>query len=130
MPVTLELCEDGHVAYYIVSDPWQTTDLTRWYAEDNAYRNGVDFKVHTFMNMTQVKHVPSNIISARVNAPAFTNPHSGQLVMIGAFSFVKTMAEMIFRLAHYERAKFFNIEQEGWTYIRQVITEEMVVLTR
>src|SRR3954466_7654450 len=100
MPVTRELRNDGRVSYYVLTDTWVAADLSGLYPADNKYRDTAPFKVHTVMNLSATRNVPHNVISVRQNAPAFTHPNSGQLVMIGAHSFVRTMAEMIFRLAH------------------------------
>jgi hypothetical protein len=121
MPVTMELRENGHVAYYHFSEPWQTTDLTSLYPRDIAHRDSVNFLVHTFMNVSTIKNIPIDIIRARQGAPAFTHRRSGQLVMVGAKMLARRSAEMIFRLAHYERAKFFDTEEQGLAYIRQFI---------
>ncbi len=125
MPVTLEIRENGHVAYYVLADPWETTDLLSLYPKDIEYRSSVNHLVHTVMNISKVVRVPRNILRARSGAPAFVHPNSGQLVMIGAQTFPKLMAETIFRLAHYERAKFFDTKEEGWAYIRQFIDKEL-----
>jgi hypothetical protein len=127
MPVTMEIQENGHVSYYVLSEPWQTSDLTSLYSKDIAHRNDVDFLVHTFMTVSEVKNIPIDIISARRGAPAFSHPRSGQLVMIGAKMLARRTAEMIFRLAHYERAKFLDTEEEGWAYIRRIIEAEKSV---
>src|SRR5258708_7797553 len=124
MPVTMEIRENGHVAYYVLTDPWETSDLTALYPQDIQYRNSVKHLVHTVMNISKVVRVPRNILRARSGAPAFIHPNSGQLVMIGAQAFPKLMAETIFRLAHYERAKFFDTKEEGGAYIRQIICKE------
>jgi hypothetical protein len=129
MPVTMELRENGHVASYVFSEPWQTKDLTSLYANDIAHRDSVNFLVHTFMDVSAIKNIPIDIIRARQGAPAFTHQKSGQLVMIGAKMLARRSAEMIFRLAHYERAKFFDTEEQGWAYIRQVIETEEKALS-
>src|SRR5882757_6085409 len=98
MPVTFEIRENDYVAYYVLSDPWEAHDLSALYPQDILFRNSVDHVVHTFMN----------VIAVRIGAPAFIHPNSGQLVMVGAQSFPKMMAETIFRLAHYQRARFFD----------------------
>lgn len=128
MPVTMEFRENGQVAYYNLADPWETSDLTTWYPQDIEYRDSVSHVVHTFMNVSAVRRVPSNIIRARIAAPAFIHPNSGQLIMVGAKAFPKTVAETIFRLAHYERARFFDTEEEGWLYIRQLLANELVAV--
>jgi hypothetical protein len=124
MPVTMELKENGHVAYYLFTEPWQTSDLTSLYPQDIAHRNNVDFLVHTFMTLRNIRNIPIDIISARRGAPAFTHPKSGQLVMVGAQLLARRTAEMIFRLAHYQRARFFDTEEQGWAYLRQIIAAE------
>jgi hypothetical protein len=126
MAVSMEIRENGQVAYYVLTDPWETNNLTDLYPQDIRYRDSVNCVVHTFMNVGGVQHVPSNIIRARLGAPAFIHPNSGQLVMVGAKIFPKTVAETIFRIAHYERARFFDTEEEGWHYIRQFLQGETV----
>jgi hypothetical protein len=128
MSVTMEIREEGHVAYYVLSEPWKTQDLTALYAQDIAHRDTTIFLVHTFMDVSRIKQIPIDIIGARRGAPAFIHPKSGQLVMTGANTFARRTAEMIFRLAHYERAKFFKTEEEGWAYIRQNIGAERQAL--
>ncbi len=124
MPVTFEIRENDYVAYYVLSDPWEAHDLSALYPQDILFRNSVDHVVHTFMNVSAVRRVPPNVIHVRIGAPAFIHPNSGQLVMVGAQSFPKMMAETIFRLAHYQRARFFDTEADGWEYTRQLIKNE------
>ena|SRR5690349_22173697 len=120
MPVTLDIRENGYVAYYVLVDPWETRDLTSLYPEDIQHRNSVNHVVHTFMNVSKVWRVPSNIISARIGAPAFIHPNSGQLLMIGAKTLPRVVTETICRLARYDRVRFFATEEEGWAYLRQL----------
>jgi hypothetical protein len=123
----MEIRENGHVAYYRLTDPWETSDLTALYPQDIRFRDSVNHLVHTFMNVSSVRRVPSNVMRARLGAPAFIHPNSGQLIMVGAQSFPKTVAQTIFRVAHYDRAKFFDTEEEGWNYLRQFINAELVL---
>lgn len=125
MPVTMEIRENGQVAYYVLADPWETNDLISLYSQDILYRDSVSHVVHTFMNVSGVQRVPSNIIRARIGAPAFSHPNSGSLVMVGAKSFPKAVAQTIFRVAHFERAVFFDTDDEGWSYIRQLVKTEI-----
>ena len=125
MPVTLNIREDGRVAYYVLSDPWETRDLVSLYPEDNRFRDGVNHLVHTFMNVSGVRRIPSNIISARFNAPAFTHRNSGQLIMIGARTLPRVVTETICRLARYDRVVFFATEEEGWAYVNKLLGSEV-----
>lgn len=126
MPITAETRDDGHVRYFVITDPWQTSDLIAQYPADREYRDSVDFTVHMLMNISQMKHIPPGLLAARKDAPALSHRRSGYLVMIGAGTFPRVMAETIFKLAHYDRAVFFDTEEEGWAYIRKVIAEERV----
>lgn len=124
MPITMEIRENGYVAYYVMSDPWVTNDLTSLYPQDIQFRDSVNHLVHTFMDVSQVRRIPPDVIRARINAPAFIHRNSGHLIMIGAKSLPKIAAETIFRIARYERAKFFDTEEQGWAFTRQLIAKE------
>lgn len=124
MPITVETREDGHVRYFVITDPWRTSDLIAQYPSDREYRDSVDFTVHMVMNVSKMKQIPPGLLVARKDAPALSHRRSGNLVMIGAGGFARIMAETIFKLAHYDRALFFDSEEEGWQYIRQAIAEE------
>ena len=126
MPITAETRENGRVRYYVITDPWKTNDLIAEYPGDQAYRDSVDFTVHMLMNISQMKHIPPGLLAARKDAPALKHRRSGYLVMIGAGTFPRVMAETIFKLAHYERAVFVDTEEEAWAFIRKVIAEERV----
>lgn len=123
MPVTWELREDGRVSHYFFTDPWKATELTHWYPQDNAYRDSVKFRVHTVMDLRNMRQVPSGVLSVRNDAPAFRQD-SGQLVMIGAATFAKVITETVLRLVHYDKAKFFDTAEEGWAYMLKILREE------
>src|SRR5438045_9281673 len=106
MPVTLEIRENGQIAYYVLADPWKTRERTSLYLQDNQYRSSVNHVVHTFMDVSGVQRVPPNILSARIAAPAFTHPNSGLLIMVDARTLPKVVTETICRVARYERLHF------------------------
>src|SRR5258706_10968506 len=124
MPVKMDVRENGHVLYYLFSDPWKTSDLTLLYPRDLAHRNRVDYPVHTLMDLTNAQQVPPGIFTARLGAPAFSHPYGGQILMIGTKPFVRAVAETIFKLAHFEMVKFMNTPDDAWDYIRRVIDQE------
>ncbi len=124
MPVTFEVRENGRVACYVVSDPWVTNDLTSLYPQDAAHRDSVNFPVHTFMDLTGVNKIPVDVIHARQDAPAFIHANSGQFVVVGANALARRTVETIFRLGHFERARFFDKATEGWNYLRRMIQSD------
>jgi hypothetical protein len=123
MPVTLDIRENGRVSYYVISDPWTTSELMALYPQDSDHRNSVSYVVHSIMNVSGIKRLPTDVIRARQNAPGL-KPNSGQLVMVGANAFARRTAETIFRLAHYNRARFFDTEEQAWSYLRRMIQSE------
>jgi hypothetical protein len=124
MPVKLDVRENGHVMYYLFSDPWKTSDLTSLYPRDLAHRNRVQHPVHTLMDMTHAQQVPPGIFTARLGAPAFSHAYGGQVLMVGTRPFVRAVAETIFKLAHFETVKFMHTSDDAWNHIRQVIAQE------
>lgn len=123
MPVTLDLRENGHVIYLIITDPWSIQDVASLQGQNRAYLDASSHRVHTLVSIRS-QHVPSGIFSARPSRPGLANPHSGQIVIVGAPTFLKVIAETMFKIAHYTRSSFFDTEEQVWTYLRHLITEE------
>src|SRR5688500_18309007 len=121
MPVRFEYRENNRVACYTFSDPWETHEFVAHYPADNAYRASVTHTVHTFMDLTGAHSIPTNILRARTKAPAWSHANSGVIVMVGAIPLAKSVAEMVFKIARFNRAKFFKTADEGWAYLHQLI---------
>jgi hypothetical protein len=128
MPVRFEYRENNRVAFYAFSDPWETHEFVAHYPADNAYRASVKHTIHTFMDLTGARSIPTNILRARTKAPAWSHANSGVIVMVGAIPLAKSVAGMVFKIARFNRAKFFNTADEGWAYLRQLIAEEESVM--
>jgi hypothetical protein len=124
MPVHFEIREDGRVAYYRITDPWTTQNLIAHYPADNAHRASVTHIVHTLMDVTGMRQVPINILLARNNAPAFSHPNNGVLILTGARPMAKSFAELIFKMASFQRGRFLATADDGWAFIHSLMANE------
>ena len=120
MPVTMEIVENGRVIVYKYREPFNLRDLNPLYDQDQEYRDTVDFKVHTILDMEGVKKLPDGILGARIGSPVLSHKRSGVIVVVCAESLAKAVANVVLRISRKE-AKFFNTAEEGWVFLRQYI---------
>ena len=125
MPISLELVEDGHILYYVYSDPWTVEDLTSLTPRVMDYYNQASHKIHTLGDATKLRQVPPGALRVR-SVPNLSHPNSGDIAIAGASLLVETISTTIFRLVHFNRVKFFQNADEAWAYLRTVIAEEAV----
>ena len=124
MPIAIELREDHHVIYTKITDPVSVDDF------DNAtlimtplYDNALG-KVHQLVNAREMRRVPQGIMRIRTNTPILNHRNRGQLVMVGANTFLRSIAEIMFKLVQFDSVKFFSTDDEAWIYLRNVIANE------
>ena len=125
MPASFEAREDGHVVFINFSDPLTVGDLYTMFKQDKAHRDQFhqkhpDRKVHLVADSRELKAVPQGLLQAR-QSPSLNHPTSGQIAVIGARNLVRALTEAIFRLTRFDRAVFFDNEEDAMAYIRQVI---------
>ena len=123
MPITQELREDGWVVYYTLVAPWSVQELQDKLPQETAWRDAADHTTHELVDVNKVGNPPPESIRLH-KIPALTHPRSGYVVVIGANTFVRRLAEVIFRLGHYKRLRFVDSEQEGWVFLRGLIADE------
>jgi hypothetical protein len=120
----LEIYESGHIIYYKFADPWTVAEAVATFDKDKIHRDSVNFKVHTLINLCDMHAVPPKILSVRFGSPALSHPNSGHIAVFGAQPIVRTFADAVLLLTHFDRAKFFSTEDEAWAYIRQIMAKE------
>lgn len=124
MPITFELREDNHVIYSVVSEPLNVEELNDSVGGQLPVYDDSPYKVHQLVNVIGVTHLPSGILGVRRDSPTFQHPNRGQLVIVGAHGFVRNVADILMKIAHFDSVKFFKDESEGWEYLRKVIADE------
>lgn len=123
MPVRQEICENGHVVAYYISDPWQIDDLINFFPEDSAYRTAAGHKVHTLVNVENMHVIPPGAIQTR-HAPALIHPNSGEFVVVGITPRAYRVLRIILHLARFEHEKAFQNDEDAWSFLREVIAAE------
>ncbi len=91
--------------------------------QDRNYRDQSPHPVHAVLNLSAAKHLPPGAISLRHASPDLNHPTAGQVVLVGTNTFVRNVAELIFRLSRTDKFKIFATEEEAWAYLRKVIAE-------
>jgi hypothetical protein len=127
MPVTIEYVENGRVLLYTFSDPWDANELAASYAGTREYLGKAHHKVHTLVDVRSARRVPSRVMDLR-RGPDWSHPNSGHVAVVGSATAISIFVQAIFRLSRFDRIRFFNTLDEGWTYLRKLMAEEDTVL--
>ncbi|MCA9903382.1 MAG: hypothetical protein KC547_05965 [Anaerolineae bacterium] len=125
MPARMEIEENGRVLHYIATDPWTIDQMLDLVQQANKIYEQADFRVHTLIDMTRTRSLPQGIMRARANS-SFTHPRAGQMVIIGANMLVKTISNVVAKLASFDRIVFLDTEEKAWEYLRSVIEQEQL----
>ena len=124
MPIKLELRENDRVLYYEVTDPWNMNDLRTLYDENKAIRDQHNYTIHAIVNVIKARNIPQNLLNARTYSPDAMHPRAGYIILVGAHSLLQMIAEVASRVMHSDKFRFFETEEEAWTFIRHVIDTE------
>jgi hypothetical protein len=124
MPIDLELRENDRILYVKYKDPWTFAEMQTAFKEDLSYRDNSPLIMHTLISVTELRKIPPPMITTARKTPSLTHPRRGQMVVVGAMAFIQALAEAIGRLTHNSQLKFFRTEEQGMSYLRQVIEQE------
>ncbi len=119
MPVTVEQL-DSRVLLFSIIAPWTVDDLQGVYPQAQEYFDAATDKLFTIVNLTRLGVIPPGALRARVS-PFVSHPNSGQILLVGANNFAKTMAEVVFKLTNFRKIMFFQNVDEAWAYIRPLL---------
>lgn len=121
MGAKLELRENGQVIYFLYEEPWSIDDIKRVNDEAVVYLDQAVKDMHILINVEQIRQVPSGIMRAR-NVPTMTHPRCAHILICGASMIVRALSETIFKVARYQKAKFFNTEEEAMNFLHDIIS--------
>src|SRR5258708_19846529 len=106
MPVTVEQL-DSHVLRFSIISPWTVDELQSVYPQAQEYFDAATDKLFTIVNLTRLGVIPPGALRARVS-PFVSHPNSGQILLVGANNFAKTMAEGVFKRTDFPHPTFFR----------------------
>ncbi|MCC6615997.1 MAG: hypothetical protein IT320_21180 [Anaerolineae bacterium] len=121
----MELEENGRVIHYIATDPWTIDEMMKLTQQATKIYDEATVRVHTLIDMSRARSLPQGIMRARTNAD-FNHPKAGQMVIVGANMLVRTISNVVAKLASFDRIVFFETEAQGWEYLRATIEKDEV----
>ena len=123
MPITFELRENNQVFYWEFTDPWSFADLIPLSKQVRVQFEETNHKIHTLAVLHRARHLPSNLLRIR-ELGTWDHPKSGQLVIVGAPAFGKSIMGVIGRMVKFDRMHFSESEEDAWAFLRQAIAQD------
>ncbi len=124
LPITLEARANGRILYIVVADPWTITELRHIIAQVRARLDCANQEIHTLLDVRLLRLIPPNTLQQIRYDLVLDHPHNGALVIVGSTQPLRLLAEFVFRLTRYDRARFFDTLDDAWVYLGQVILAE------
>jgi hypothetical protein len=119
MPMTTELRDRPDIVYIEASDPLTLQDFEDSFAKQTEILNKATGKVHLFVTVHGLRQMPSGVLRVRQKAPIFSHPNAGTMVIVGAATVIRFIADMISQLARYKQIRFFDTEAQAWAFLEQ-----------
>jgi hypothetical protein len=123
MPVTLELIEHERCFRYVISDPWKIADFVATFPHAKTILDASPFPVHGIVNLHATAKDPMGVLTIRKH-PSFSHPNSGYTAFCHATLLARRVTETALKIARFNRLKFFDSEQEGMTFLRELMAQE------
>ena len=123
MPVHIEFSSDQSHIIYEFSEPLEMQELLDAYQKEKAYRDSVQHTVHSIVDMSSMKRVPPNWLTAKAG-PGLTHPRSGRMLFVGISYGLRIIIQTILKIARYNRIVFFATREEADSYMAELIEAE------
>jgi hypothetical protein len=128
MPIYVELCDDGQVIHFKLSDPFTMEELFKGFGQSMAFRDSVaqvdpNRRVHLLLDLMDTRQAPPGILQSR-QMPALTHTVRGEIVVAVEHAYPRSIAETILRVMRAD-GHFFNTLESAWNYIHKLIENPM-----
>jgi hypothetical protein len=123
MPVEIQFSPDKRYIIYKLSDPLDMNDLQRSYVTEKEFRDSVEHTVHSIVDMSGIKGIPRNWLSAKTG-PGLKHPRSGKMLFVGISNALKSLVGLILQIMRYDRMEFFNSYAEAEAKMQQLLKED------
>ncbi len=125
MPITMELRENDRVIYYYVAYPSRLSELTPLKEQNQAVRDQHPYTIHVIANLTEIRMLPSDILSLRRGSPNIEHPRAGFVFLVTTSSYVRSIVGIFTRLANTNKFRVVATEEEAWVAVRKLIANEV-----
>ena len=123
MPLNLQMLDDGHIISIVITDPFVMTHLFDQYGTIKAHLDKMPFKVHTIVDLSNLRNVPSGALGGR-NSPPISHPNSGFVAIIGGSNFARSIIEVAFKITGYNRVRFFTSDETALAFLRDAAAQQ------
>lgn len=123
MPVHIEFNDDQSHIIYEFTEPLEMQELLDAYQKEKAYRDSVQHTVHSIVDMSSIKRIPPNWLTAKAG-PGLTHPRSGRMLFVGISYGLRIIIQTILKIARYDRMVFFATRDEADAYMEQMLQAE------
>ncbi len=120
MPVHLQLSDSQRYLIYEISEPFVLDELMQAYEQERQYRDSLPHTVHSIVDMSQLKRIPANWLTAKAG-PGLKHPRSGEILFVGVSVGIQMIVDVVFRITGNKRMKFFNTRAEADAYMAQLV---------
>lgn len=125
MPITQVLEENGRILRVIFVDPWSAEEMLKEFEDTKHYLDKATRPIHLLADMRGANRTTPGAMRAR-EAPMLHHPMGGQVAVFGMNPVGRTLAETVFRLIRFRRARFFDSEAEALAYLRGLIATDQI----
>ncbi|MCE7948411.1 MAG: hypothetical protein DYG88_13390 [Chloroflexi bacterium CFX4] len=125
MPIVQVLEENGRILRVTFTDPWSAEEMLKEFESTKHYLEEATRPIHLLADMRAAKRTTPGALRAR-EAPMLHHPMGGQVAVFGMNAVGRTLAETVFRLIRFRRARFFDSEAEALAYLRGLIAADQV----
>lgn len=127
MPVNITFSENKRYIIYRLSDPLDMNELQRVYQQEREFRDSVEHTVHSIVDMSGVKGIPRNWLTAK-SGPGLKHPRSGKMLFVGISNALKTIVTLILDMMRYRKMEFFDSYEQAEKRMQELMQEDAVLL--
>jgi hypothetical protein len=120
----IDLLEEGRVLRFTFVEPWTLIELTSYHPRIRAILGASPYRIHTLVDLRNIRTLAPNVLSARYGSLSLAHPNNGEIVFVGPNHLFGTMAEALFRLRHYQKARFMSELEPTLLYLHETVARE------
>jgi hypothetical protein len=120
MPVHMDIRNEGRLAFWEFSDPWDMEEALTLLKIAEQHMINATFPIYSFVDVREARHIPHGILQL----PRLLNwnlPNGRDVVFVTSSVAIRSMVQLLFRLARSERVVMFNDYDEAWSYIQHLL---------
>lgn len=124
MPHIIHLSDDQRILFEIMTDPLSMEEIMAGFPVMRRYFDNAPHKLYSIVDALEFRAIPHNILKARIS-PILMHPNSAEIAVV-ATGLAAMLAETMFRIINYRKARLFDNREEALVYLRDIIEVEKV----